>query len=398
MRNFPLLCLAILSGACAPLDNGDTFYTARDGTLHTPGSHPHRGRSEHESPGSETADTLLWFSAVRFPDDYDWQRDTAYGNVPCELLLYRDFTPVLTLASGPDACFSPDPDRHHILSGHLYTERMVDGQTRIGRDGVELFRIEDREYLVGLLEEGGDLYTLSRPARGEGFRFRMNGVLLYEDADGIPYGDLLDPSYAPTGALYRDEGDLVFCFHVGGPQQEEPYVVRKGRPAPLETTVRSGLLDVKILDGRACMLRSAFHTRRLSEGRIWREGEDCVITCRVVDQTGDYCGWMLATSPSRMHRLCMEEAYLYYGSGAGFAIRTDGEGNLCWYGPDGTQTAKASRLMSTACATVLDGCLWLGLSALGAREDPKVWTGKEFRPVPLHGYISSLSVEIHPPS
>ena len=173
-------------------------------------------------------DTTVYYSAVRFPDGYDWQRDTAYGSVPFELLLYRDFEPALTLPSGPDACFVPDPDRHHLAGGHLYTERMADGQTRIGRDGVELFRFPGREYLVGLLEDGEDLYTLSRPAKGDGFTFRRNGDVLLRQPSGTPFGSLTDPSYGPSGALYRDQEQVCFCYASGKGPQQTFHAVRDG--------------------------------------------------------------------------------------------------------------------------------------------------------------------------
>lgn len=86
-------------------------------------------------PAPPVPDTILYASAVRFPDDYDWQRDTAYSTVPFELILYRDDDPVLTLAWDAEACFGPDPDRHHLLDGHLYTDRMSGAQTRVGCDG-----------------------------------------------------------------------------------------------------------------------------------------------------------------------------------------------------------------------------------------------------------------------
>ena len=165
MKTSPWLILLPVSAvlaACVWLDGGpdpdarmridcERGSSPPSATAHPPASGP-----EDPAP-APPPDTTVWLSAVRFPKDYDWQRDTAYGTAPFELVLYRDFAPELVLSFGPDACFVADPDRHHILSGHLYTERIADGCTRIGRDGRELFRFGQREFLVGLLEDGNDL-------------------------------------------------------------------------------------------------------------------------------------------------------------------------------------------------------------------------------------------------
>ena len=160
MRNLAflsLLALGVLLPGCVLLEDGLTGARRRTDCSRE-GARPQRPRSGSALPGLDAAaDTTLWICAVRFPEGYDWQRDTAYGSIPFELVLYKDFAPVLTLPSGPEACFTPDPARHHLLEGHLYTERFQDGQTRIGRDGVELCRFDGREMLAGLLEDGGDL-------------------------------------------------------------------------------------------------------------------------------------------------------------------------------------------------------------------------------------------------
>ncbi|MBR4809841.1 MAG: hypothetical protein IK031_06145, partial [Bacteroidales bacterium] len=46
-------------------------------------------------------DTLLLVSAVCYPEDYDWQRDTAYGRVPCSVKLFSGKREVLSVPAGP---------------------------------------------------------------------------------------------------------------------------------------------------------------------------------------------------------------------------------------------------------------------------------------------------------
>jgi len=395
MRNFLLiLCLAALPAACTLLDDaGGTKSRAR--TLRTPGERPSR---KDPGQGAKTADTVLWCSAVRFPDDYDWQQDSAYGNASFELLLYRDFSPVLALPSGPQACFSPDPDRHHILSGHLYTELITGGDTRIGRDGEELFRFDGREYLVGLLEDGQDLYTLWRPVHGGGFCFRKNGDLLLKRSDGIPYGSLSDPSYAPSGALYRDADDIVFCFRAGHTLQEEIYVVRDGKESALRR-IKGRVLDVRIRNRLPCLLQPDSRECSMSEGRIWPGPDGYAVTGRFVEHLRSYSGWMPADGSARARWLCSEEAVLYYCPEACFAVSRDAQGHVCWYSESGNgRSGQPCHFFTPACAFALGGRLWLALSPRDAWLKPQIRIGEQVHTLPLHGYISSLSAEIIPAS
>ena len=75
------------------------------------------GGNPDAPPEMQLYDTTLYFCAVRFDESYDWQRDTAYGSESFELLLYRDFEPVLSVSSAGSGCVSADFDTHHIIGG-----------------------------------------------------------------------------------------------------------------------------------------------------------------------------------------------------------------------------------------------------------------------------------------
>ena len=321
-------------------------------------------------------DTTVWLSAVRFPKDYDWQRDTAYGTATFELLLYRNFVPVLVLPSGPDACFVADPDRHHILSGHLYTERIDGGQTRIGRDGKELFRFEGREFLSGLLEDGDDLYTLSRSVSGQGFSYRRNGEILLKRNDGVPYGSLDDPSYGPTGALYRTGGQTVFCFRAGNSYSGSHYLVRDGLETRLDEILPTArVLDLKYRDGHSYVLGPALFRSLLDEGRIWPEGGGYAVTAFLSDGAGGhYSGWM-------------------------FAVSTDRTGIVRWYGPGGSGHSDGPCLFpGPGCAAAAGGFLVLALSPREAHGLPRICRDGRVTELDLHGYVSSVALRINPPN
>lgn len=361
------------------------------------GRRPARGHAAPTGREPAAVDTTLWFSAVRFPEDYDWQRDTAYGSVPFEIQLYRDYSPVLTLASGPDACFSPDPDRHHLLGGHLYTERTTGGQTRIGRDGNELFRVEGREFLSGLLEDGGDLYTLSRPGPDGGFTLRRNGEVLYSHPDGIPFGSLSDPAYGPTGALYLDGGEVVFCFRARDGAILSHFQVRDAQVSRLIGILPVSVLDLRIRDGTPLVLYPTLLQNRLNEGRLWPEADSYTVTGRFLDGEG---GWVSACldmrDPASRRTLCHEEAVLYHAPEATFAVAAV-PGGIRWYGSDGSgQLERDCRFPANTCALALGSRLLLALAPARTQDHPRIRFGPRVDELGINGYVSSVGATFSP--
>lgn len=394
---FFLLLGGILS-ACTPLDEPPAGGYFRRPPADTPSAVTDSLQQSLPEPPAPVPDTLLYCSAVRFPDDYDWQRDTAYSAVPFELLLYRDGTPVLTLAWDQDACFGPDPDLHHLLDGHLYTERMSGTQTRVGCDGTELFRFDGREFLVGLLPDGEDLYTLSRKTSGAGgFSYRRNGTVLLESDTGMPFGDLSDSSYSPTGALYRDGGAIVFCYQEG----TDVRLVRDGVAATLEERFLPGtLLDCKLHDGRETLLQTDYAGALVYSGRLWFHETGSVVTGYFFSgRARGFSGWMDGSTDTFPRQLCREEAILFYGPEGAFAISADAAGNVRWYGPDGAGSAGLpARLFSPKCAAVAGGRPLLALTPLDTSLPPRLTWGTRKWEISLNGYISAVAVELSLPA
>ena len=395
MRNFCLLFLlsAAVPLACSPLERPDADEWNRRSSITLP---------DQPDSGPDRPDTLLYFSAVRFPETYDWQQDSAYGSATFELLLYCDYAPVLTLPSGPEVCFVPDPDRHHILGGHLYTERMSGTQTLVGCDGEELFRFDGREYLVGLLPVGEDLYTLSRKSTGSGFTFRRNGALLLESDDGTPFGDLSDPSYAPTGALYADDGRVVFAYRSGSAAARKYALVFDGVETPLEPRGTSQtLLDVKILRGNAVSLPASCFGQRWTEGRLWlqAEGHPAITGCYLRGREGPCYGWMDTEYDLEPSPLCQEEATIYYSSEGAYALVGNDDGTLLRYGPGGAvRTDTPERFFHPACAALSGRRFILALNPHDTALPPRILDGAREREIDLYGYISAVAVEISPPA
>ncbi|MCR4824482.1 MAG: hypothetical protein K5849_03890 [Bacteroidales bacterium] len=394
-----LLCLAAVCSACIPLDGGlgtgpNRNDTGRGGPATRPGQ-------TQNAPACSGTDTTLYYSAVRFPPSYDWQRDTAYGNAGFELLLCREGTTLLTLPSGPQVPFCADPDRHHILDGRLYTERMLGEETLIGRDGVELFRFEGREFLLGLLADGEDLYTLSRPVSGRGFSFRLNGRPLLTRADGDPFGNLTDPSYSPGGALYRDNGQTVFAFRAGYITSTSYYLVRDGVETRLGDILPGRhILDLKQHGGRAFVLYPSFLKNLLYEGRIWPEGDSYAITGRFSDGTGgSFQGWLAANDWTVQRELCRTEAVLYHSPEATCGVTPGTDGMLRWHTPDGGgESPDPCHFFSPACATLAGSRFALALNPRDIARPPRILDGTRTLETDLYGYVSRVTLEISPPN
>ena len=77
---FSLLLAAVLA-ACDPFDPGIVGYRSRsDCGPHRPGDRVAQAGADEPGPAPGPVfqlDTTVYYCAVRFPDGYDWQRDTA---------------------------------------------------------------------------------------------------------------------------------------------------------------------------------------------------------------------------------------------------------------------------------------------------------------------------------
>lgn len=157
-------------------------------------------------------DTAVYVSGVVFKDGYDWRSDTLYQRTGGYLVLFRNDEVVLDLEASSKKGISLDPDMHHLIGGHLYTEYSDQSKTIIGKDGDVLFSYYGREVLCGLLVEGKDVYTLGADRSGNGFSLRKNGTEMMSRRDGSVIGRMSDNPAYPSGALYRDNGHLCFCY------------------------------------------------------------------------------------------------------------------------------------------------------------------------------------------
>ena len=73
------------------------------------------------APAHARLDTAIFMTAVSFPEDYDWRRDTSLGNVRGSIELYRNGEKILSVPAGSGSRVSLDPDLHHLVDRNYRT-------------------------------------------------------------------------------------------------------------------------------------------------------------------------------------------------------------------------------------------------------------------------------------
>ena len=244
MKNFlSIILLLIILAGCDRADGGVSRLEAfRDRYTIT---HRYAGTTAREE---SRTDTVIYMTALEFPEGYDWRRDTSYGEVSGSIVLYRDSVRILEIPAGPGSLASLDPDLHHLVAGHVYTESCTTDETVIGLDGERLFSYPGRELLCGLLAGGGEVYTLGRNRSGSGFSLRRNGEVLFSRPEGSVSAHFSARPEYPSGALYRDGGHLYFSYWQPAGDGRDWYVVEDGTESRIEVPDER-MYDIRIRDG-----------------------------------------------------------------------------------------------------------------------------------------------------
>lgn len=324
MKGSILLAAAVvLAAGCNILEDG--FFSGQRREPRVPGQRPEvPGATAGDSSGTGGShippkpDTIIYCSAVRCPDDYDWQRDTACNTATCEVLLYKDGKEILCIPAGRGSCVSPAPDRHHIIDGHLFTEYCTLGETVICRDGEEVLRFKGNEILEGLVCRDGHVHTLSRKRDGTGYTYREDGEILLAQGSISIFGGFDNPAYPATGALYADGDNVVFCYKSLG-HSPVCHSVINGQDKELDLP-GTGTLDVRISGGATLKAAALYQDTR------WLEAS--VVTGSRYVIAGTVTGWTCAIARDKTiyERLCKGEAPVYCSEQKAVAVTCDEEG------------------------------------------------------------------------
>ena len=371
-----------------------------------------RGRGADSLSGRENsgkADTAVFISAVIFPEDYDWRRDTAYGAVACEVQLFKNGVRQFSARAGADVPISNSPLSHHIFGGHLYTESATASGTVICLDGEPCFSYPERELLKGFLIEKGIVHTLGKNLDGPGFNYRRNGEIVLSKDDGTLFGDFVNPAYGRTGALYMNNGAVSFCFRTAS----ACYSVRNGemqqlrlsvRPARVRDLRQIGLSCYYVADYSTSMLVfTPSRTLTLPTGVAWQsasvfehEGEPWVMAdsqsktiCRPIGQTED---------PDAGVQFPGNANFVYPGASRIYSISSD-SGIMSLRDDDGTllYIRDSTYFFGPSCAQFAGDKMYVLVNPREREELPFLWQEEKETPIDLHGYLTGIEVEISPP-
>lgn len=198
--------------------------------------------------GSFAAKGLLSV-AVEFPPGYDWRRDSCYGAVRGRLAVRSGRKELFALDAGPGTGISLDADRHRLIGSDLFSEAGENGVTIYKRNGETLFEAPGREILRGMYVSGGDIYTLSENASGEGFALRKNYRELLSRPGGQIHGSLSDPLRLPSGALYEEDGEPCFIYSSASGTSRRWYLVKGTDERELRVPLGVGTVyDIAVRD------------------------------------------------------------------------------------------------------------------------------------------------------
>ncbi len=376
---------------------------------------PWRGEGEVWVRPGVNADSVAlgggvgYVTAVEYPDDYDWRADPQRGEVRCSLVVYADGVPMMKMPVGDKYEVSSDPDSHRMADGHLFTDYSSENETVIKKDGKVVLRYAGREVLRGMVEYGGDIYTLGDNRDGEGFAYRKNGKILFQRARGNSFGRLFRQndsiSFAFRESIRSVDGDFERYYYVLNREvtqvavREDVKKVWDVVPYGDGICYLASLVGVKppvlIMPDRMVALSMPAGSRMLDcgieyagsalfvEGLIDREGVEVTGAFWYEDgRSNVFADGMTVSS------LCLDgdgincvlNPALPYNKGG---IYRSGE---LFIMPEGY-----SSVSSGTCAMV-NGILHAGLSSLSG-DDPLIWKDGRTETLKINGFITCVSAK-----
>lgn len=184
------------------------------------------------------------------------------------LLFFRDGECLLQLLVNSP----PDPERHRIWDGHLWTDSTDGHVTIISCDGQEKFRYEGEEHLQGFLLVNGNVHTLGQRPGRDGFCYRINGEAVFDSPRGSVLGSPSDPDWL-GGALSLDGENVYYAYSL--PIALKDHVFREYhvmRGAQHYKTIPAGssdaLYDLRVHEGQVIRLE------RRDNALFWVSGEE----------------------------------------------------------------------------------------------------------------------------
>lgn len=178
----------------------------------------------------------LFYSAVSYPEGYDWRSNRDDTEVGCRLLFVRGNDIILDRPAGGEESSSPEPDRHRIIGSDFYEDCNAGDETVIYRNGREIVRLKGCESINDAMMVDSSLFTLGASRQDGGFVLRKDWKILTRSTN-----------IQPASPFYKDGEHLCFSAvssaEGGGTQW---YVVTDGDIRPVSPSGGKGRIQSMI--------------------------------------------------------------------------------------------------------------------------------------------------------
>lgn len=239
---FVLLSVAAISCQKALFNSVPRSFS--DNSRRNPGNRPSDAQDQRDDDGQREPD--IYATAICFPLEADWREGDSAGG---EVVLFKNGREVLRVrATDP-----PDPDRHRLIKGRLWTDSCDGYEVVVQCDGQEHLRFSGDEVFRGFLVVNDIVYSLGQRQGRDGLCFRANGELLFEAPTGTVLGGPVDSEWE-GGALTMDSFGVFYSYGIPyrkGDKLTWEYRVMNG--ADLIRTIPAGesdtVFDIKVQDG-----------------------------------------------------------------------------------------------------------------------------------------------------
>ena len=219
-------------------------------------------------------DPSVYVTAFHYTDTENWETDSLGA---AELLFFKDEELLLRLPVD----MPPDPERHRIWDGQLWTDATDGFVTRVFRNGEEAFRFDGQEQLRGFLVKNGEVHTLGQRPGRDGLCYRINGREVFSSAKGTVLGSPSDPEWE-SGALTPDGDEVYYTYKDDG-----NYFVMQGSKYHLAVSERGAdaFYDFRVKDGEVLQAYRKGNVYYLKSGErelALNASGSLVISCKLV--------------------------------------------------------------------------------------------------------------------
>lgn len=354
-------------------------------------------------PGSEHC----FVTVLEYPEAHDWRADPEPEEGRCSLAVYADCVPVKKIPAGKGTEIPLDPERHRLISGHVYTDFAAGGTTVIRKDGKELLRWEGEELVTDMICTDDTVHTVSVPVEGGGFCYRVNGRPVIRRDAGRCFGHM---------RFFRDTVAFGFCqpSRSSSALADDFYVCANGKVSKVDLPASVvKVWDMMVHEGETCIIVTEEGVRKgpmmLQGSREWQVNYMLfteIASCRFTETdalcvdvvcihpdkrvTGLLCkaemSWSLCEVGRTLSAYQVNDTGYYYVSNSTSAGH-DGKifRNHMMYGIPGNYA-----VMGINPVAVKDGDMYIGFSSRSG-DSPAVWKNGSLTSLKINGYITHLS-------